>query len=105
MDNKVPSIRDLNALGMFAGRISEPQVKSMQSYPFIFFNTVQKVSIDYEIAQTKSVQSYVSYDLTLTEDNDQLPKRFEALQSALRSLFWKELDLKLFINGKEYKNE
>ena len=105
METKTPTINELNSLGLFSGRISEPQAKAMDAYPFIFFNGVKEVKIDYNIAQTKDNTSYISYDLTLNQENDQLSKRFIALESAIRSLFWKEMVLKLSINGEEYKNE
>jgi len=44
--------------------------------------------------------------LTLKEENDHLEKRYKALESALRSLFWKELKIKVSINSQEaYKSE
>lgn len=101
---ETPSIKDLNSLGIFSGRISEPQSKSMDSYPFIFFNGVKEVKLTYELAQQRGQESYIQYDLTLGQENEQMPKRFAALESALKSLFWKEVQLKLSINGVEYKN-
>lgn len=100
-----PSPEDLNKLMTFFGRIPETHIKAMESYPFIFFNHVTEAKLDYDIQQVKGVPSTVSYDLILSQENDLLDKRFQGLEKAIKDLFWKEVGLKLSINGKEYKHE
>ena len=106
METKTPSIQELNSLGVFSGRISEIHIKNMQSFPFIYFNSVQEAKLDYDISQIKDGKSYVHYDLKLKKkDNDFMEKRFLGLEGAIKTLFWKEIKLKLSINGKEYQYE
>jgi len=102
-----PSLKDLTKLVMFSGRLSEVHTKNLQAFPFIFFNGVQfPVNLEHDISTIKEVPSLISYDLTLDQENDQLEKRYLALESAIRDLFWKEMKLKLSINGKEvFKSE
>ena len=92
-------------MGIFLGRLSETHIKNLQSFPFIYFNGLTEAKLDYDVAQSKDGSSYISYGLTLTEDNDHIAERYKALETSIRALFWKEIQLRLSINGKEYKNE
>lgn len=106
MSDQTPSHGDLTKLMLFFGKIPETHVKSMEQYPFIFFNYVTKVEIEYNIATSKESNSLVSYSLTLSKENGNLPNRFNALEAAIRALFWKEVKIQVKINGEEvYKSE
>lgn len=100
-----PTNKELTSLGIFLGRLSETHIKNLESFPFIYFNGVKEAHVDYDVAQAKDSSSYIAYYLVLNENNDHLDKRFEGLETAIRSLFWKEIELRLSINGKEYKND
>lgn len=93
---------------LFFGRIPETHVKSLESYPFIFFNDLKEAKLDYTVATKNGDGDTVfTYDLSLNLDsNDQLSKRYSALEDAVRKLFWKEAKVKIKINGNEvYKSE
>jgi hypothetical protein len=93
---------------LFLGRVPETHLKSLQAWPFIFFNDVHESKLDYEIETTdKEKPTTFQYDLTLKlESNDHLDKRYKGLERAVRDLFWKEATIKVLINGKEvYKSE
>ena len=101
-----PSIQDLTKLVLFSGRISEVHVKNLKSFPWIFFNFLKEAKLDYGFAKTKEEESFVHYSLKIEGENDHLEKRYKALESAVRTLFWKEVKLQVTINGKEeYKSE
>lgn len=103
-----PSIQDLTKLVMFTGRLSEVHIKNLKAFPWIFFNDLTEVKIDYSIETTdKSKPTMFSYDLSLNIDtNYHMHKRYEALEFAIRSLFWKEVKIEIKINGQEmYKSE
>ncbi len=100
-----PTIQELNSLALFSGRLSEIHIKNLESFPFIYFNGVTEAKIDYDVAQLKDKESCIHYNLTLNQENDHLDKRFLGLENALKALFWKEVVLKLSINGEEYKND
>jgi len=94
-------LEDLTKLGMFFGRISEVHLTNLKSFPWIFFNDLSEVKLDYNFASSK-----VSYDLSIGNENDNLDKRFKALESSVRQLFWKEVQVKISINNKKvYPNE
>jgi len=97
------SLGDMTKLMVFFGRIPETHVKSLESYPFIFFNDVKEAKVDYSVATiNKAEATYFNYELDLNLDsNDQLRKRCEALELAVRQLFWKEAQITIKINGEE----
>lgn len=100
------SIADLTKLGLFFGRISEVHMENLKAFPFIFFNDVLKATMDYEIATKKDQDSTISYDVHVSKENDHLEHRYKAIETAVRDLFWKEMKVRVSINGKEvYKSE
>jgi hypothetical protein len=102
------SHQDYTKLMLLFGRIPEPFWKSLQSYPFIFFNEVETVSLDYDVnVILKDEKTFFMFDLALNlEKNDHLDKRYKGLEEAVRKLFWKEAKVLIKINGKEaYKSE
>lgn len=109
MSRKAPSNQDLIKLMLFFGRIPETHLKSIQSYPFIYFNEHKEdPKLDYFIATKKEDgETVFSYDLSLDlEKNDHLEKRYKGLELAIQQLFYKEAKVKIKINGKEvYKSE
>ena len=109
MSDKTPSLQDLTKLVLFSGRLSEVHIKNLQAFPFIYFNAhIDHPKLDYSIETTdKTKPTIFSYSFSFNlESNDQLDKRYKALESAVRSLFWKEVKIEVKINGKEvYKSE
>jgi hypothetical protein len=79
----------------------------MKRFPFIVFNGLKTVSMDYVIGTSKENESLIKYTLSLDlEQNDQLDKRFKALESYLRNLFWKEVKLEVVLDGEtKFKSE
>lgn len=102
-------IGDLTKLMIFFGRVPETHLISLKSFPFIFFNDhTEAPKLDYSVA-TKKEDDDTSFKYSLNiklESNDELEKRYKALEKAVRDLFWKEAKVSIDINGKEvYKSE
>lgn len=107
-------LREMAQLSVLSRRISEIQIKNLQHYPFVFFNNVKSVKIDYDLeyierdetSPTKEkpvlFHSLVKYDLELDESKNQenLNKRIFCLEEAVRILFWKDMKLQVALNGK-----
>jgi len=103
-----PSIQELTRLVMFSGRISEVHLDNLRSFPWIFFNKLTEAKLEYDVQTTDLTKTTTfCYELKLPiEANDHLDKRYRALESAIRSLFWKEAVVQVKINGEEvYKSE
>lgn len=106
-------IKEMAQLAILANRISEVQEKNLKHYPFVFFNEVNSVTIDYNVGRTipkyapgekePKWDTWVSYNLELDEsaNTTHLDKRFFCLEEAVRVLFWKDLTVRVFFNGKK----
>lgn len=110
-------------LVLISGKITEMHEKNMKFYPFIYFFGVKEVKIDYDLSHQSDAlvdkdfnltinapirNNVVTYHLTLEDDakNDQIQKRFAALEASIRTLFWKDIVIEVFINEKlAYKSK
>jgi hypothetical protein len=90
-------------LAILSGRISESHEKNLKMYAFVFFNGVNSAKIDYNLDRSSDDKKYVTYHLEIHPDffNNKLKKRFEAIQSATRTLFWSDLEVNVYLNGKK----
>lgn len=96
-DTTHEKLKEMAQLSLFSGRISEMHVKNLQMFPFIMFNGVKAVNIDYDFSKSPQPQandppSKVIYNFQIEEsaDNSNLERRFEVLEQSIRTLFWKE---------------
>jgi hypothetical protein len=110
-------VKDMAKLAIYSNRISEIHEKNLMTWPFVFFEGVRSVKIDYDLSRTDSVdldklnnltvnkptnQSFVKYFLTIDEkiENHHLDKRFSALVKAVRDIFWKNITVEIAFNDK-----
>lgn len=107
-------------LTMLSNRISEIQEKNLKMYPFVFFEAVSGVIVNYDLSNSLDMESEtnkgeikygfnepkdshlrVSYYLKLdTKLNANEEKRFMAIENAVRSLFWKQVKVEVYFNEK-----
>ena len=116
-------LKKMAQLSITTNQINEIQQKNLKMYPFVFFNGVRSVSIDYDLTNESKVNYdtnpktmeivykfdkpivdnfKVSYDLQIdeSEDNSHLEKRFDALEKSIATLFWNGIPLEVKFNGK-----
>lgn len=102
------TIQEMAKLTVLSGRINELQQKNLKSFPLVYFNGVSKVEVDYDLSTAQgselgkaSNKSSVSYYLTIDEkaSNFNIEKRFEALASSVRSLFWSNIKITVYFNN------
>lgn len=97
-------IKEMAKLTLLSGRISEIQEKNLKSLPFVFFNGLRGIQIDYDLSkqEDKRKRTFVSYSLDIdeTEENNELAKRFKILESSVRNLFWSDLGVSVYFNDK-----
>lgn len=122
------TIREMARLSILSNRISDVQEKNLKLYPFIFFDGIKNISIDYDFSTNVNVDTEkdnkkaeilykiknvdtskfrISYHIELDQTTyDNLDKRFNALEQAVRSLFWNNVRVEVFFNNKEvYKSK
>lgn len=116
-DDVQGTVRSMAALVINSNRISEVHEKSMKMYPLIYFEAVSQVKIDYDLSHSSDVDvdktnnvtvkkplrhCFVSYYLTIDESklDENLKKRWSALENSTRALFWKDLPVKIYFNDR-----
>jgi lipopolysaccharide biosynthesis glycosyltransferase len=113
MTTTAETLKEMARLTMLSSRISDVQIKNLQYFPLVFFNDVSEVKIEYDLLPDKSISdeptkcsSLISYYLTIDEPkNDNLGKRFLALEESVRSLFWDDIKVEVYFNGQiKYKS-
>jgi len=97
-------VRELAKLSILTNRISEVHEKNLKAYPFIFFNGVKEASVEYDLERGEGNQVSLSLLLNNGADNPFMEKRFEALDTSIKNLFWKEVTVSVKIDGKEVFN-
>jgi hypothetical protein len=121
-------VKDMAKLVHLSGRISEFHEKNLKNYALIFFDGVKEAAIEYDFshrpsndgpketpkspdefykeigraAMSMKSDAFVAYRLKIQEGIDQthLDKRFDALEKSVRSLFWKDVVIKVYFNEK-----
>lgn len=110
-------VKGMAALVVSSNRLSEFHEKNLKMFPFVFFDQVSEVKIDYDVSVEHNVDvdkknnitikkpfknCYVAYYLAINEDANkhQLARRFETLENSVRDLLWKNLAVKIFFNDK-----
>jgi hypothetical protein len=110
-------LSEMARLTALSGRISDVQIKNLQMFPLVFFEAVQELKIDYDLSHKSDVledtdgkliinvptrNNYVAYYLTLdeTKNTEDLDKRYMALEKSVRALFWTDLAIEVYFNGK-----
>ena len=107
-------LKEMARLTVLSGRISDVQEKNLKLFPLIFFDGIKEVKIEYDLMPKKTVDdsptysnSLVSYYLTLDEvENQNLNKRYFALEKSVRSLFWSDVVVEVYFNDEiKYKSK
>lgn len=122
-DDTSQIVKDMAKLVLVSGKISEIHEKNMKLYPLIYFDGVKEVRIDYDLSHKADAlvdrannltinapyrNNIVTYHLTIDENvkNDNLDKRFAALEASIRTLFWKDVIVEVFMGEKiAYKSK
>lgn len=116
-DELQKTVRGLAALVVNSNRISEVHERSMKMYPLIYFEGVESVKIEFDLSHESDVSvdkennvkvnsplrhCFVAYYLTIDEKllDENLKVRFRALENSTRTLFWKDLPVKIHFNDR-----
>jgi hypothetical protein len=117
LSNADDTVKEMAKLAIISNRISEVHEKNMKTYPFIFFDGVKDVKIDYDLSNkanidesdykqlrvnTPTANHFVKYYLTINPEtqNQNMDRRLTAIESAIRTLFWKNVTVFIYINDK-----
>lgn len=116
-------VREMARLTLLTNRLNPIQEKNLKMYPLVFFNgiksanmefdlsndqmvneveDIKKTEIKYEFNKAETKHLHVTYHLEIDEnskDNAYMEKRYEALEKSVRNLLWKEIKVRVYING------
>lgn len=107
--DKIGKVTEMAKLAVLSNKISDVQLTNLKNYPFIAFDAIKEVRIEYDFSHQKTVKDepvihnpLVSYYLTLDESKNQeaLNLRFEAIEKWVRNIFWKEVLVEIYFNDK-----
>lgn len=94
------TVQEMAKLTMMSGRINEIQEKNIKLYPFVVFDGIKSVSIDYDL-DAQSETKRVDYSIVMSGEvptGDDLFYRSNTLEGMVRTLFWKDLLVSIKIN-------
>lgn len=115
------TVREMAKLAMLSNKLNELQVKNLQMYPFVFLDGISSVMINYDFSNEMDGSasedkesldvSYnikapevshlsIKYYLTINPEsaNDDLDRRFEAIENSVRNLLWKQISVEVYLN-------
>lgn len=107
--DKIETVRDMSKLTLLSNRISDVQEENLKKYPFVVFDNIKEVKVDYDLSHEKTEKdktvahsSFVRYNLILDESKNTqaLQFRFEAIEKWVRKLFWKNVLVEIRFNDK-----
>ena len=82
---------------MISGNLSDFQITNMKTWPYIFFNNVESVELDYDfsgftMANVSPKPGQVVYNIK-TSNLENIEQSKEMLESATKMLFWPETEV------------
>ena len=110
-------LSEMARLTALSGRISDVQAHNLQMFPLVFFQDVQEVKVDYDLSHKSDIledtdgkliinaptrNNFVAYYIALDEskNTEDLDKRYLALEKSVRLLFWTDISVEVYFNGK-----
>lgn len=121
MSKQLEELREMAKLTVLSNRLNDLQIKNLTNFPFVFFDSVTEVALDYNLSNTMDVSTeedtkdlnikyeistdpklqHITYKLKVSnmQFNVQLDKRLQALEQSVRSIFWNDLKVRIFINN------
>jgi hypothetical protein len=94
-------LQEMAKLAILSGRISATHEKNLKMYPFIAFDGVRSVAIDYDLSRENVVNSRISYDISIDDSvKDELAlTKCKHIETWIRDLLWKDICLRVSFNG------
>jgi hypothetical protein len=101
-------LEDMRSITMLTGEISSVHFLNLKNWVFIAFDNVNTVEIDYDLSKAKYTSpegggsGFINFKIT-TKDPDyeqqDTKTRSETLTQWVRSMFWKDINIHIFINN------
>ena len=108
MNNTEKILQDMRKITMLTGQISSVHEESLKKWPYIIFDDVESVEIDYNLSKeiTKSEkEGYIVFKVRgpiAPKDDDSkenIKKRCESLSRWARDMLWPEIKIEVYLNN------
>lgn len=100
-------LEDMRKITILTGTISKIHEQSLSKWPYIVFDEIGSLEVDYDLGnKDRNGANFVNFYITSSkEEHEDANKRCETLTSWVRDMFWKDIDVNVFINEKNiYSN-
>ncbi len=101
MNNTKEILDDMRKITMLTGEISSVHEESLKNWPYITFDNVKEVKINYDLTkeytQTNG-EGFVEFDVK-AEEKEYPALAYESLVAWVRDIFWKEIKVVVLLNG------
>ena len=104
-------IDDMRKITMLTGEISSVHVQNLKTWPFVVFDDIVSVEIDYDLTKANTLETGEGVVIFNTmskemEKEDLLgqinfEKRCNMLASYVRNMFWKEIKIEVLFNSEQ----
>ena len=98
-------LEDFRKITMLTGEISSVHVASLKQWPYVAFNGVQSVEVEYDLTKetvTAMGEGSVVFKLTVdpAADNEKMFAEICAVMTGwVRDMFWPEIKVSIYFNG------
>lgn len=98
---------DMRNITMLTGEISSVHLLNLKNWVFIAFDNINTVEIDYDLSKSRytspeeKINGFVNFKLTTKDPEykqENLNARSTTLTQWVRSMFWNDIDVTIFIN-------
>jgi hypothetical protein len=116
-------IKEMAKLTMLSNKLNDIQLKNLKSFPFIYFDGINELVMEYDLSNNLDVDTeensklvdikyqfgtttghlHVTYKMKIEpylEKMNHLEKRFEHLETSVRTILWKDVKVRVFFNDK-----
>jgi len=108
MNNTKEMLEDMRKLTMLTGSLSKVHEENLQKWPYIAFDDVVEAEIKYDLSKDytkENGEGYMTFYIDTGHDQGNVKNRADHLTSWVRDMFWADIKVSVFLDGKEvYKN-
>lgn len=104
-------INEHRAAVAMTGNVSDFQLTNMKAWPFILFDNIKQVKVNYDFNSTNNDQETlcagkVVYDIEFNKEpsmvKEEVKKRLEQLKFWTKFLFWQDTEVEILKKGKKW---
>jgi hypothetical protein len=98
-------LEDMKKITMLTGEISNIHQKSLMTWPYVVFDSVENVEIKYDLSKSTQLaqqHNLIEFFISINQVKktiDNFEKRCQTLESWVENMLWSGIDVKIYINN------